>query len=223
MSVIFSCHVIQLSNHLLQCDFWDNSATSVTALASPIAHGHTQTDQPWEQWSGCGLQHCTGTLTTSVICSLRKKSYKNTWRSTGFHFSGWSSEFPLPMQLHAILSAGCGPADRLGHRMRESRLRPPQLRQVNEVLVTQAKLRWGCNSWDHTNLTVALWLPVRETLNVFSSHIDGFLGHALMSKAVASPLRCSRPRWNQTLPPLSRLTFSKSIQEKVDVKSKALL
>lgn len=156
--VISSFRVIQLLNHFLQCDFWDNSATLGTALTSPIAHSLTQTDPSWKQWSGCGLQHYIGTLTTSVTSApLRKVSYKNTWCNTGFHlfwveFRVSPSEASDAPRTHSTQSWVW---DRLGHRIRDRRLLlwPPQLHQVNAMLIMQAKLSWGCNNWDHTNLT----------------------------------------------------------------------
>lgn len=127
----------------------------------------------------------------------------------------------LPMHLGQtpVLTTGCGAADQLGCRIRYRLLRPPQLHQANETLITQAKLRWGCNNWDHTNPPAAPWLSVSEA-RVFPFPVDGLLGWALISQTLANPLSCRRPRWKQNLPPLSRLTCSKSIQEKaVTIKS----
>lgn len=35
------------------------------------------------------------------------------------------------------------------------------LHNSHEMLIMQAKPRWGCENWGHTNLTVALWLSVK--------------------------------------------------------------
>lgn len=122
----------------------------------------------------------------------------------------------LPMHLGQtpVLTTGCGSADQLGYRIRYRLLWPPQLHQARETFITQAKLRWGCNNWDHTNPTAAPWLSVSETL-VFPFRIDALMGWALLSKTLTNPLSCSRPRWKQNLPSLSQLICSKAIQEKV--------
>lgn len=154
--VISSFRVIQLLNHFLQCDFWDNSATLGTALTSPIAHSLTQTDPSWKQWSGCGLQHYIGTLTASVTSApLRKESYKNTWCNTGFHLfwvefrvspSEASKSFPFwsfrctSDTLHAILSVGpAGPQDQRQTSPSLVSTTPPS--QCNAHYASEAELR----------------------------------------------------------------------------------
>lgn len=174
-------------------------------------------DSRWKQWSGCGLQHRIGPLTTSVICSLHKESYKNTWCNTRFCSSQWSSALPLSMLPTPLgqtpRNPGCGMWPCCWSQ--DWRQSFPSLVSTKATRCSRSKQSRDEGAvTEGTDVTVALRLSVKHLRPP---------GSALISEAAPNPLSCSRASWKQNLPPLSQLTFNKSLQEKVDIKSKALL
>lgn len=112
-----------------------------------------------------------GVLTTSVICSLHKESYSNTRCNTEFHFSEWSSEFPLPMLLmhpgQSPHSPECGTWRCWPAGPQDRGQMSPSLAFTTPMRCSLCKWSWGCKNWGHTNLTVALWLSVKPSCIFF--------------------------------------------------------